>query len=927
VYRQQTLPQDYFRVARYPGATPAIEIPPRIPDVTIRPLFWGRELVLSTGTRLGPYEIVSPLGAGGMGEVYRARDSKLGRSVAIKVLPSEVARDPETLDRFRREAKVLASLNHPNIASIYGFEDSDRPGLVMELVEGPTLADRILAGPLSVEEALTIAKQECEALEYAHERGIVHRDVKPANIKVAADGTVKLLDFGLAKALEDLVGNADISNSPTFTRMPTQAGLILGTAAYMSPEQAKGRPVDRRSDIWAFGCVLFEMLTGKMVFSGESVTDTLADIIKTEPDWSLIPASTPKPIRILLQRCLKKDVKQRLQAIGEARIILEEVLAAPGGTNVEGNEIAKGGTPAKRGRLVVGWIGGFAAGVVIASLIAWWAIRSGSEPTAMHFSTVTSFAGVQAQPALSPDGRSVAFVSNRDGHYNVYVGLVRGGQLVQITHDASMKSRPAWSPDGSTLAYAQMNDSGTMDIWEVAALGGSPRKVVLNATDPAWTPDGRSLAYVNMVDGTLWICGVEGENPRLLARTDPTHIAAEPRVSPDGKMVAVVARVVGPYGELGVADVSTGKFRLLTHDSALALSPAWSPDNRTIYFSSSRGGTLNIWKIGADGSGLRQVTAGEGDDAELDVSSDGKRLVFATLRVNIGIAQLDLQAKPGESNPKIVASDPAHNELWPVYSPDGTHIAFFTVRKGAENESIGIADTNGSDATQLLRDSRINLFPRWSPDGSRVIFFSGDPGSLGEFRSVAISGGAPQTIMQAPLSALDVGRDGRLLYVKDGGDVQVFDPRDGKAHTLGSIKSRGSLVHGGFARWSADGSAVVYAVVSQQENDPTAGIWVTDFKAAPRQVYRGWVQNFAVDAQDEIFMVKSKSDLNGELWKVRLDGSGLSHFPGVIPLLYNPNYLHSATGNQMDVSPDGRRVVFGSQQVLQENIGIIDNLP
>ena len=918
------------------GSVPANEIPPRIADVTIRPLFWGRELVLSTGTRLGPYEIVSPLGAGGMGEVYRARDSKLGRSVAIKVLPSEVAKDPETLDRFRREAKVLASLNHPNIASIYGFEDSDRPGLVMELVEGPTLADRILAGPLSVEEALRIAKQVCEALEYAHERGVVHRDVKPANIKVGADGTVKLLDFGLAKALEDMVVNADISNSPTVTRMPSQAGLILGTAAYMSPEQTKGRPVDRRSDIWAFGCVLFEMLTGKMVFSGESVTDTLAEIIKTDPDWNPIPASTPKPIRTLLQRCLKKDAKQRLQAIGEARIVIEEVLATPADANAEENEIAKGETPEKPSRSVVGWIGGFAAGVVIASLIAWWAIRSGSDPTAMHFSTVTSFAGVQAQPALSPDGRSVAFVSNRDGHYNVYVGLVRGGQLVQITHDAALKSRPAWSPDGSTLAYAQMNDSGTMDIWEVAALGGSPHKVVLNATDPAWTPDGRALVYVNMADGglgtgTLWICGVEGENPRLLARTDPAHMAAEPRISPDGKMVAVVARVVGPYGELGVADVSTGKFRLLTHDNALALSPAWSPDSRALYFSSSRGGTLNIWKIGADGSGLRQVTAGEGDDAELDVSSDGKRLVFATLRVNIGLTQLDLQAKPGEPNAKIVASDPAHNEFWPVYSPDGTQIAFFTVRKGAENESIGIADTTGSDVTMLARDSRINLFPRWSPDGSRVIFFSGEPGTGSrEFRSVAISGGAPQTItiMQAAFSALDVGRDGRLLYLKDvGGDVQVFDPRDGKAHTLGNIQHGGTLAHGGFARWSADGSAIVYGILSQQENDPAAGIWVTDFKTAPRQVYRGWVQDFAVDAQNDIFMVKSKADLNGELWKVKLDGSGLSRFPAVIPLLYNPNYLHSVAWNQMDVSPDGRRVVFQSQQVLQENIGIIDNLP
>jgi serine/threonine protein kinase len=409
----------------------------------------GRGLGLSAGTRLGPYEVVSRLGAGGMGEVYRARDSKLGRSVAIKVLPSDVTRDPEKLERFQREAKVLASLNHPNIASIYGFEDSDRPGLVMELVEGPTLADRILAGPVPVEEALSVAKQVCDALEYAHEHGIVHRDVKPANIKVAADGTVKLLDFGLAKALESVCVNTDISSSPTFTDLGTQAGLILGTAAYMSPEQAKGKAVDRRSDIWAFGCVLFEMLTRKMVFGGETVTDTLAEIIKAEPNWALLPANTPRAIRTLLHRCLKKDPKHRLQAIGDARIVIEEVLS--GKAAADEPQTAPQSAPENRTPSLVGWIGGFAAGTAIVAALAWWITRS-STPTMMHFSAVTSFAGVQAQPALSPDGRSVAFISNRDGRYNVYVSLVRGGELVQITHDAALKVRPSWSPDGSTLA-------------------------------------------------------------------------------------------------------------------------------------------------------------------------------------------------------------------------------------------------------------------------------------------------------------------------------------------------------------------------------------------------------------------------------------------------------------------------------------------
>jgi serine/threonine-protein kinase len=574
------------------------------------------------------YRITSKLGAGGMGEVWRATDTKLNRDVAIKILPEVFAQDTERMARFTREAQVLASLNHPNIAAIYGLEESSGVrALVMELVEGPMLADRIAQGPIPLSEVLNTAKQITEGLEYAHEKGIVHRDMKPANVKITPEGTVKLLDFGLAKAVEEPAVAADPSISPTLTMQSTRAGVILGTAAYMAPEQARGAVVDRRADIWAFGCVLYQMLTGKRAFGGESVTDTLAEIIKVDPDWSRIPANTPKTIRVLIQRCLKKDPKQRLQAIGEARITIEEVLAGKNRADDEEKESANASWPRvqKRSRSFTAWIGGFVLGAALTAVVAVWAARSRSAPAAMHFSAVTSFAGVQAQPALSPDGRSVAFVSNRDGHFNVYVGLVRGGELVQVTHGTSLKSRPSWSPDGSTLAYAQINDSGSVDVWKVSALGGSARKILLDANDPTWAPDGRSLVYENMMDGSIWTSGVSGESPHLLIRMDHSDMATELRVSPDGKMIAIAVRAPGPYGELGVADVSTRKVRKLTQDYALALSPGWSPDSRFIYFSSSRGGTLNVWKIGADGNGLRQVTAGEGDDAELDVSSDGKR--------------------------------------------------------------------------------------------------------------------------------------------------------------------------------------------------------------------------------------------------------------------------------------------------------------
>ena len=280
-------------------------------------------MALAIGTKLGRYEIRAKIGEGGMGEVYRASDTKLNRGVAIKILPEAFAHDSDRLARFRREAQVLASLNHPNIASIYGLEESNGfMALAMELIEGPTLADRLATGPIPIDEALIFARQIAAALEAAHERGIIHRDIKPANVKVTDDGTVKVLDFGLAKVFADETPEANLSHSPTLIK-GTQAGMILGTAAYMSPEQAKGKVVDKRSDVWAFGCLLFEMLTGKQSFSGETLTDILAAVVRAEPDWNLLPASTPEAIRRLLHRCLTKDAKQRLRDIGEARITIE----------------------------------------------------------------------------------------------------------------------------------------------------------------------------------------------------------------------------------------------------------------------------------------------------------------------------------------------------------------------------------------------------------------------------------------------------------------------------------------------------------------------------------------------------------------------------------------------------------------------------
>jgi len=883
---------------------------------------------LTSGTRIGPYEIGSLLGVGGMGEVYRSRDSKLGREVALKVLPSGLAGNADRLGRFSREARVLAALNHPNIAAIYGLEDSGAThALVMELVEGPTVADRIKAGPIPDEEALPIARQICEALEYAHERGIVHRDLKPANIKVTSEGIVKVLDFGLAKALENEVTPADISNSPTMSRLATQAGMMLGTAAYMSPEQARGKPADRRSDIWAFGCVFYEMLTGKMAFSGDTVSDMLAAVIRAEPDWNAVAESTPASIRKLLRRCLEKDSKRRLQAIGEARISIEETL----NSDTETLAPAVGAVrelPLRKSAWLIG-VAGLLAGALLAGIAAWQWLAPASSPTAMHFSAVTNFPGVQAQPSLSPDGRSVAFVSNRDGQYNIYVGLISGGNLVQITHESNLVSRPRWSPDGTTITFSRLNSSGIWDIWEVPALGGTPRRLILNAMDADWSPDGRTLAYRDLATETIWICDPSGQNGHKVMTAESWSRNTEPRFSPNGREIAFVIRLGGPYGELAVADINTGKVRALTHDNALALSPAWSPDSSRIYFASSRGGTMNIWKVAAAGGAPEQITAGQGDDAELDVSPDGKRIVFSTFRDNINIFESDLLAKAGAENRKQITSDPARNQLQPAYSPDGKHLAYFSNRKGAEKEGIWVANVDGSAPIQLVHDDWQNFSPRWTPDGEHLIFGSYDlsdfehPKSL--YRRVSISGGAPQTILKGEEDLNgDVGPDGGLVLRGSEGKIQTFDPTSNKMQTLATIPLKQNW---GILRWSPDGKLVAFRVNPSKENDPDAGLWVDDFKGPPRQIFRGWVLWFASGPKGEIFVLEAHPNLRGVFWKVGWNGQGLTRTSTAVPLIYSYWSVSPEENNDyFDVSPDGHHLAYNPQGVQQANIGMIENV-
>jgi serine/threonine protein kinase len=466
---------------------------------------------LAPGTRIGAYQIASPLGAGGMGEVYRARDTKLGRQVAVKILPDDFVKDPSRVARFQREAQALAALNHPHIAQIYGFDDTgDIHALVMELVEGPTLADRIAQGPIPLDEALPMARQLAEALEAAHEQGIIHRDLKPANIKVRPDGTVKVLDFGLAKLTDaDMAATASaMTQSPTITSpaMMTGAGMLLGTAAYMAPEQARGKTVDKRADIWAFGCVLYEMLTGQRTFAKDDVSDTLAMVLMKEPDWSHLPAATPPAIRTLLRRCLEKDRKRRLPDIGVARLEIDDAVAPPASLTESATK-----SPRSPGRRLAWPLAAVATAAAIALAALHFSEPSPEPGAPIRFSVLppadTTLAGEGQW--LSPNGRHLAFrVAPSSAPINQGPAVTLAirsfdDENVRILVGTEGVSNAFWSPDGRFLAFFAAGKLQKIDVT------GGPPQVICDApiagggssTGGTWGRDG-TIIFGNGAPGT-----------------------------------------------------------------------------------------------------------------------------------------------------------------------------------------------------------------------------------------------------------------------------------------------------------------------------------------------------------------------------------------------------------------------------------------
>jgi len=726
---------------------------------------------LSAGDKLGHYEVLSLLGQGGMGEVYRAKDTKLDRDVAIKVLPQVLARDPERLARFEREAKVLASLDHPNIGHIHGIVESEESrGLVLALIEGPTLADRINAGLIPLDEAIAIAKQIIEALEYAHDRGVVHRDLKPANVKITSEGVVKVLDFGLAKVLEDEPPLASMANSPTLTMGHTRAGVILGTAAYMSPEQAVGRTVDRRSDIFSFGAVLYEMATGKRAFAGETTPDVLEAVVKNDPDWLALPADTPGVVRQLLRRCLVKDRKQRLQAIGEARIVLEQTVE-------QAFSLEPDFMPARSWS----WIATTAITTTVAAVALWGWLQPAppeSRPVT-RFTTTTTTSARFPLPILSRDGSRLAQMG--DGRGGISLRLMDQFEPRSVPGTEGVGTPPCFSPDGEWIAFT----SSRGDQLKKAPVSGGAALTVADGLDNisqcSWGEDDK--IYFGANSGILRVAS-SGGKPETLVTPDAKQNESTyyfPQLLPGAKQLLFSIASTQGMLQAAIFNLQTKEKKVLGGEGFARYARS-GPNPSVGHLVYGRNGSLfaasfdlNRLVVGSP-SPLLDGVANFGPIAMFGISDTGTLAYIASgAQEQIPVATLVRVDRQGAEQP--IPAPPRDYGSAPKLSPNGNRIAVSIPDRETLTADIWIYDLVRGWRERLTSGGN-NRNPVWTPDGKQLIYRSsvsiGGRGS-GALSTVPADGsGAPTSLLAgdtADYIPTSVSPDGKLLLVTGGGRV------------------------------------------------------------------------------------------------------------------------------------------------------------
>ncbi len=721
-------------------------------------------VALPIGTRIGTCEITAHIGSGGMGSVYRARDTRLQRDVAIKVLPPSFSADPERRARFEREARALAALNHPNIAAIYGVEDtSGTPALILELVDGKTLAERMQQGQLPLKETLTIARQIAEALDAAHEKGIIHRDLKPGNVALTADGTVKVLDFGLAKSVDP--AGAGIADAPTMTGAATSAGVILGTAAYMSPEQARGLPVDKRTDIWAFGCVLYEMLGRRAAFARDSGVETLAAILERDPDWSTLRADTPPLVRRLLERCLEKDPKRRLRDIGDARMELDSALATPG---------ERGAEPSRSPR---SWaLAGIAATLAIAAVAAWFAWfmprPAQGDRRVSRFSIDLPpkqiiLPGFNSDVAFSPDGAEIAFTTLPGP---VFVRRVDDLNTTKLEAAKGYSTGPLFSPDGTSISYIGGNAiiSTKKPFFKAALSGGAP--VTLTQYDMFhrgdWSPDGW-IYWTAHYPGGIVRSRDSGGNPEPVTELDTAHGERSHRFAsllPDGSAILYTVGFDG-ISSYDDARIDLWDLRTKEHHTLIAggTSGVYSPSGHIIY---ARAGSLFAVPFDAKSHKVTGtpfevlkgvLTSGNTGAAYFALSRRGD-LAYVPGPAADGHRTLVWVDRTGKPEPLPL---PKASYLYPRLSPDGQTLA---VEIEGPNHDVYFYDFARGVTSRITTDG-LSHDPVWSPDGKRLVFRSWQAGgmtiwSMPSDRSGPAARLDPNGVNESPVS---ISPDGRYL--------------------------------------------------------------------------------------------------------------------------------------------------------------------
>jgi serine/threonine protein kinase/Tol biopolymer transport system component len=857
------------------------------------------------GKTLAHYEITSQIGKGGMGEVYQAKDTKLGRDVAIKVLPEEFARDADRVARFQREAKLLASLNHPNIAAIYGLEESDGTHfLVMELIEGQTLADRIKTGSIPVEEALKLALQIAEALEAAHEKGVIHRDLKPANIKVTPDGKGKVLDFGLAKAYAGEQDQVSLSNSPTLSDMATQQGLILGTAAYMSPEQARGKPVDKRTDVWAFGCVLYEMLTRQAAFQGEDVTEILAAVVKSSVNMDLLPANIHPRISEVLIRCLQKEQKKRYGGIGEAQYEIERVLADPSGVFAQPSLITKS---RKQFRVGIPWVAAvFILGLIIAGLAVW--KLKPSEPrqvTRFYYELPEDqrFGYIfQTALAVSPDGSQFVY-RTEEGLFLRSMDKLIAKPILGAEEDPR---KPFFSPDGKWVGYL----SGTEDILKKVSIdGGAPIPITDEAAGGfvSWGVDNMIVYCTFGSPGSIKRISANGGNPEVLV--DVKEGCSSPQMLPDGKTVMFTLGP-GPSKIMVQSLESLERKEITDGDSA-----CYVPTGHILYARDN-----DLFAVPFDTDTL-EVTGGSVSMVQglFKIASIMPQYAISnagTLAyiLDTGTPQSQLEWYSREGNSIGTVGNP---DIYQQFSLSFDEKRIVIEQKTELGFSLWVMDLDRGGVGKKITSGNFNdRDPIWSPDGRYIYFKSDRNDSVGLYRKLLVGDEEPELFFKSDGNPVpeDCSDDGRFIMYGNHGGIYVL-PLDDILNPIIVVPKSDSNAYDE-PKFSPDAEWIAY--VSNESGRDEVYIKPLKRNIEKRRISTqgGSQPQWRIDGKEIYYLA-----LDGNMMAVELKGETL--IPGNPTRLFQTGLIVSGSEDQYAVTRDGQKFLINNSDSTKELSSII----